>query len=141
MGGESDVMVRFGNCCTPLPGDEVVGFVTRGRGVTVHRKDCEHVFRIDPERRIDVDWDEASPVPRSVRIRVHTKDERGILAAVTNTISSAGIDIGDTLVKTGEDKQAVQTFALWVTDRQALDDVIREIRRIRGVSSVERTAE
>ena len=137
--GQNDVMVRFGRCCAPLPGDDVVGFVTRGRGVTVHQKDCRLVFELDPERRIDVDWDADAGVSRQIRMRVTSRDEPGLLAKVTKTISAAGINIGSARVDTHTDRTATHNFDLWVTDVQTLNNVIKDIERIKGVLSVERT--
>jgi guanosine-3',5'-bis(diphosphate) 3'-pyrophosphohydrolase len=136
--GMGDVLVRFGQCCAPLPGDEVVGFVTRGRGVTVHAKDCRKVFEFDPNRRIDVEWDEQTEMPRKIKVRVHSLDQPGLLAQVTKSISQAGINIGAARVNTHEDKRATQTFDLWVNDLRSLNAVMKEIGRIRGVLSVER---
>ncbi len=140
VGGQSDVMVRFGGCCAPLPGDEVVGFVTRGRGVTVHLKDCPKVFELDPERRIDVDWrpGAGNEVTRKNRIRVRSQDQPGLLAKVTKTISAEGVNIGAAIVTTSPDRLSEQTFDVWVPDVAKLNAVMKEIRKIKGVLSVER---
>ena len=132
------MLVRFGGCCDPLPGDEVVGFVTRGRGVTVHSRGCARVFELDPERRIDVEWDEEPDVPRKVRIRVTTRDKPGVLAKITNAISAANINIAGVKVTTDDNEQATQNFELWVTNAKTLDGVTREIARVKGVLSVDR---
>ena len=134
--GLPDVLVRFGGCCDPLPGDDVIGFVTRGRGVTVHVRDCPRVFELDPERRIDVAWDEAAAA-RPIKVRVTSVDQPGILARVTKSISAAGINIGAATITT-EGSNAVQSFELWVTDLSSLNNVMREIQRVKGVRSVER---
>ena len=136
--GQGDVLVRFGQCCTPLPGDEVVGFVTRGRGVTVHQKDCRLVFQLDPERRIDVEWDTEEAPARRIRMRVTSRDAPGLLANVTKTISAAGINIGAAKITTHADRSATQDFELWVNDVRSLDAVMKQIGRIKGVVSVER---
>ena len=136
--GQPDVMVRFGGCCDPLPGDEVLGFVTRGRGVTVHARSCRRVFEVDPERRIDVDWDPELSVARKVRIRVTSTDRHGILSKVTNSISAAGINISGLKVDVENQEKAVQNYELWVGNSQILNAVIKEISRIKGVISVDR---
>jgi guanosine-3',5'-bis(diphosphate) 3'-pyrophosphohydrolase len=136
--GQSDVLVRFGQCCGPLPGDEVTGFVTRGRGVTVHLKDCPKVFELDPARRIDVEWDAETAAPRRIRMRVHSTDQHGILAKITKTIAAAGINIGAAKVTTTRDGKAVQTFDLWVANVATLNAVMKQIERVKGVLSVER---
>ncbi len=136
--GQGDVMVRFGRCCVPLPGDEIVGFVTRGRGITVHARDCRVAFSMDAERQVEVEWDTGSDVSRKVRIRVNSRDEPGLLAKITKTISSAGVNIGAARIATHADRTATQSFDLWVTDVKTLNAVMKEIGRIKGVHSVER---
>ena len=133
-------MVRFAGCCEPLRGDEIIGFVTRGRGVTVHTRGCVKVFALDPDRRIEVDWDDGADVRRAVAIRVLSRDEPGILAKITNTISAAGINIGSAKVTTDEEtgQPAEELFELWIDDVQTLQAVMREIRKVKGVRSVER---
>ncbi|CAM9444001.1 unnamed protein product [Discosporangium mesarthrocarpum] len=144
--GTADVMVRFAGCCEPLPGDEIIGFVTRGRGVTVHTRGCVKVFALDPDRRIEVDWDEDSDARRAIAIRVLCRDEPGLLAKITNTISAASINIGSARVSTADTEGsgvstgegAELTFELWVQDVDTLSKLMREIRRVKGVRSVER---
>jgi GTP pyrophosphokinase len=136
--GLADVLVRFGGCCDPLPGDEIVGFVTRGRGVTVHGRSCARVYESDPERRIDVEWDDETSVPRKVRIRVTSRDKTGILAKVTNAISASGINITGVKVTTEEAGKAVQNFELLVDNAKMLNSVMKEISRVKGVLSVDR---
>ena len=136
--GFSDVLVRFARCCSPIPGDEVIGFVTRGRGVTVHAKGCEKVFGLDPERRIDVDWDSDAEVPHRIKLRVTSSNRPGILATVTKSISAAGVNIDGARVSTGSDDKAVSTFELWVKDAGTLEAVMKEIKRVKGVVTVAR---
>lgn len=136
--GQGDVLVRFANCCAPLPGDEVVGFVTRGRGITVHQKDCRVVFHLDKQRRVDVEWDAEAQVARRIRMKVTSRDEPGLLAKVTKTISAAGINIGAARVSTHPDRTATHSFDLWVADVRTLASVMKEIERIKGILSVER---
>jgi len=138
VGGQSDVLVRFARCCAPLPGDHVVGFVTRGRGVTVHLADCPKAFELDPSRRIDVEWQPEAEAPRSIKMRVRSADRPGLLATVTKTIAARGINIGGARITTTPDKLAEQTFDVWVSDVDTLNGVMKEISRIKGVLSVER---
>ncbi len=136
--GQSDVLVRFGRCCAPLPGDDVVGFVTRGRGVTVHVKDCAKIYELDPARRIEVDWDSDTAIAHCIKMRVRSVDQPGLLAKVTKTISAAGVNIGAARVSTTSDQKSLQTFDLWVTDVETLNTVMRQIGKIKGVISVDR---
>ena len=96
------------------------------------------MFGLDPERRIDVDWDEAADVPHKIKLRVSSVNRPGILATVTKSISAAGVNIDGARVSTGTDDRAISTFDLWVRDLQTLDSVMKEIGRVKGVVSVER---
>ena len=136
--GMDRVLVRFAQCCSPVPGDAVEGFITRGRGVTVHARDCRKIFHLDPERRVAVTWDGVPGELRSVRLRVVSEDRPGLLAEVSNRISTEGINIGGGRIITSGDNRAIQTFDLAVKDRKHLDAVIKQISKIRGVLTVER---
>ncbi len=137
--GLPDVLVRFGGCCEPLPGDDVIGFVTRGRGVTVHARDCPRVFELEPDRRIDVDWADDEPrEERAIKVRVTSIDQPGILAKVTRSISAAGVNIRAATITTGEGDIAIQSFELGVADVESLNNVMKEIQRVKGVRQVER---
>jgi len=136
--GHSDVLVRMGQCCSPIPGDEITGFVTVGRGVTVHTRDCRAIFALDPSRRIDVEWDMEAGVPRQVAVKVMTRDEPGVLAKLTKVISAAQVNIGGAQVTTHEDRTASHSFNLWVTDANALNELMKELAKVKGVHSVER---
>jgi GTP pyrophosphokinase len=96
------------------------------------------VFEVDPERWIDVQWDEESGEPRKIKVRVKSKDKQGILAKITNTISSAGVNIGAATITTEEGNLAVQSFELWVQDVSELNAVMKSIAKLKGVTSVER---
>ena len=136
--GHSDVLVRMGNCCSPIPGDEITGFVTIGRGVTVHTRDCRAIFALDPSRKIDVEWDLEAGVPRRVGVKVKTRDEPGVLAKLTKVISAAKVNIGGAQVTTHEDRTATHAFDLWVTDAGALNTLMKELAKVKGVHTVER---
>jgi GTP pyrophosphokinase len=136
--GHEDVVVRFAKCCSPLPGDPVQGFITRGRGVTVHQRDCSKIFHLDPERRVPVEWSAAPGDLRTVKLRVVTEDRPGLLAAISNKISGEGINIDSAHVSTSLHNRAVQEFDVRVKDRKHLENVTKQISRIRGVLSVER---
>ncbi|MBW2242685.1 MAG: bifunctional (p)ppGpp synthetase/guanosine-3',5'-bis(diphosphate) 3'-pyrophosphohydrolase [Deltaproteobacteria bacterium] len=136
--GHGDVLVRFGQCCSPLPGDEIIGFVTRGRGVTIHSRECRVAFELDKERCIDVEWEEASDIKRRIRIKVTSRDAPGLLAKVTKTISAAGINIGSARIDTHDDTTATQTFDLWVGDVATLREMMKDIQKVKGVLVVER---
>ncbi|MEZ4218895.1 MAG: bifunctional (p)ppGpp synthetase/guanosine-3',5'-bis(diphosphate) 3'-pyrophosphohydrolase [Myxococcota bacterium] len=136
--GHPDVLVRFGGCCEPLRGDEVTGFVTRGRGVTVHTKDCPRIFELDPERRIEVDWDDGGDEMRKARVRILSRDRPGILAEISRSISAAGINIGSAKITTESGGPAVLEFELWVKGVGQLRDVLKQVEKVKGVQSAER---
>jgi GTP pyrophosphokinase len=136
--GVEDMLVRFGRCCSPLPGERVVGFVTRGRGVTVHSADCPRVLESDPARRVDVVWDGDGGTVRPVKVEVVSVDQPGMLAAVSKVISSSGINIARADVRTSADQQAVSTFDLMVKHADDLNRVMRNIGKLRGVLRVSR---
>jgi GTP pyrophosphokinase len=135
--GIDDVLVRFGRCCNPVPGDPIVGFITRGRGVTVHTIGCEKALTQDPARRVDVTWDVKGDFKRLVSVKVVTRDRPGILAKVSQTFSEAGINIASANVRAHGDR-AVLSFEVSVQDLKQLTSVMRSIQRIDGVHSVER---
>ncbi len=140
--GIDDVLVRYGRCCNPVPGDGIVGYITRGRGVTVHTAGCEKVLGIDPERRVDVSWDVKGDLKRPVSLRVVTTDRPGILAKISQTFSEAGVNISQASCRTmmpGE--RAVNDFEVTIGDLTQLKAVMRSIERLDGVTSVERVSE
>ncbi|MBW1645489.1 MAG: bifunctional (p)ppGpp synthetase/guanosine-3',5'-bis(diphosphate) 3'-pyrophosphohydrolase [Deltaproteobacteria bacterium] len=133
-----DVMVRFAKCCNPLPGDPVIGFITRGRGVTIHRPDCKHVLKSDPERQIEVTWNLDRQVSHNIKIRVLCEDRKGILAEISAAISCEEANISSVRVSTNIDRNAVCFFTIGVTDLTQLRRVINSVERIKGVIEVQR---
>jgi guanosine-3',5'-bis(diphosphate) 3'-pyrophosphohydrolase len=136
--GVEDVLVRFGKCCSPLPGERITGFITRGRGVTVHALDCPKVLESDPQRRIDVQWENGKSAPRPVRVEVTCADRPGLLAAMSKAISSAGINITRAQVHALGDRKAQNVFELMVGSADELNRVMRSLGRVRGVIKVAR---
>ena len=136
--GIDDVLVRYGKCCNPVPGDTIVGFITRGRGVTVHTAACDKVLGNDPDRRVDVAWDVRGDFKRPVSLRVISTDRPGILAKISQTFSEAGLNISQASCRTTPGERAVNEFEVTVGDLKQLTSVIRSIERIDGVQSVER---
>ena len=135
--GIEDVLVRFGKCCNPLPGDPIVGFITRGRGVTVHTARCEKALAMDPLRRVDVSWDVKGDFKRLVAVKVIADDKPGMLAKVSQTFSEAGINITQANVRSTADK-AILSFEVSVQDLKQLNSVMRNLDRVEGVHTVER---
>jgi GTP pyrophosphokinase len=136
--GVEDMLVRFGKCCSPLTGERITGFITRGRGVTVHTLDCPKVLESDPQRRVDVQWEDGKGTPRPVKVEVTCVDRPGLLAAMSKAISSAGINISRAQVHALADRKAQNTFELMVASAEELNRVMRNLGRVRGVMKVER---
>jgi guanosine-3',5'-bis(diphosphate) 3'-pyrophosphohydrolase len=136
--GIDDVLVRFGKCCNPLPGDPITGFITRGRGVTVHRRACREAMELDPDRRIDVSWANDARVERPVQVRVVTADRPGILSTVTGAFVDSGLNISEATCRSLMDGRSVNTFQFTVGDASTLRTLMRNIAKINGVYDVER---
>ncbi len=136
--GIDDVLVRFGKCCNPLPGDPIVGFVTRGRGITVHIGNCSRAIDVDPARRVDVAWDDKATLTRPVSLRVLTADRPGILATITQTFSENGVNISQANCRVTSADRAINTFEVLVKDAEQLRKVVNQIRGLGGVFGVER---
>ncbi len=138
LNGIDDVLVRYTKCCNPLPGDEIVGFITRGRGVTVHRRNCPKAFDADPERRVEIQWDARAKINRPVSVRVMTANRPGILATVGQTFHEQGINISEANCRAGDDGRASNTFTFLCSDLAQLKSVMRQLQKIQGVVAVER---
>jgi GTP pyrophosphokinase len=135
-----DVLIRFGRCCNPLPGDSIIGFITRGRGVTVHTATCTKALDNDPERRVDVRWNisDKKAVKRHVKIRVLSQDEPGLLALMSQTITGCGVNIASANIRTTKDKKAIAHFDVEVSDIGQLQKVTSALEGKKGVITVER---
>jgi len=139
--GVDDILVRFSKCCSPVPGDEIIGFITRGRGVSVHTSDCPNAVSLmaDPERQIAVSWDGKQKEPHQVRIRVEIgKDRPGVLAEITTAISSTNANITQADIRVTEEGMGVNNFVLEVSDLRQLQATMRAIQKVDGVVGVER---
>jgi len=136
--GTEDVLFHLSRCCKPLPGDEVVGYITRGRGITVHRADCPNVKTLDPERLIEVQWETSNGAIYPARLWVITADRKGMLATISGAISACEANILEAEVRTTPDKKALFNFLVEVSDRGHLDHIMQSVRQIEGVIRVER---
>jgi len=138
IGGLDDVLVRFGKCCNPVPGDEIVGFITRGKGVTVHTSDCQFVMESDPERSVDVAWNKVKTAVLPVKIRVLCHDVKGILATITLAITNCEANIASAQIQSTIDRRGENIFEVNVTDLTHLQKVMNALMKIKGVIKVER---
>lgn len=138
-GIDDDVLVRFGKCCSPLPGDDIIGYISRGRGITVHRIDCERVLDMDPNRGIDVTWsDEAEAATHEIKIKVICNDESGILNSMSKIITDSGINIRSVNIKVNNDKKALGLFDLEVKTKNQINSCIQQLESLKGIILVER---
>jgi GTP pyrophosphokinase len=139
--GIDDILVRFSKCCSPVPGDEIIGFITRGRGVSVHTVDCPNAVSLmaDPERQIAVHWDGQRKSAHQVKIRVQIgKDRPGILAEISTAISGTNANIAHAEIRVTEERTGVNTFVLEVNDLDQLQAAMQAIEKVDGVVGVER---
>ena len=136
--GDSSAMVKFAKCCSPLPGDSIVGFITLGQGVAVHVNKCPHVLDIDEERKVDVSWDKNLGEPKSVRINILCRNEKGLLADMSNVIKFADANVSAATIKTTNNNRAACVFDIDVESANHLKNVIGSLRKIKNVIKVER---
>jgi len=137
--GVDGVMVRYAQCCQPVPGDEVVGYVTRGRGVSIHRADCPNLLPLahEPERRLEIDWQEKFGERFIVRLALEGTDRRGLYADVASAVSSTGTDIRQMDLK-AVDGRAVGAILVEVENLQHLQQIVKAVRRVKGISEIAR---
>ena len=140
--GDADVWVRLSKCCTPVPGDDIVGFVTRGHGVSVHRGDCTNVqqLREQPDRLVEVSWSPSDDSVFLVAIQVEALDRPRLLSDVTRTLSDQHVNILSASVTTSRDRVAVSKFTFEMGDPKHLGHVLKAVRSIQGVFDVYRVS-
>ncbi|NTU70802.1 MAG: bifunctional (p)ppGpp synthetase/guanosine-3',5'-bis(diphosphate) 3'-pyrophosphohydrolase [Coriobacteriia bacterium] len=138
--GIDDVLVRLARCCTPVPGDKIIGFVTRGRGVSVHRADCPNAADLlaSPERLIDVDWDLGSESTYQVEIFIEALDRLRLLQDVTSALAESGVNILASSTTTHRDGLVDMRFLFETGDLSRLDGVLREVKAVNGVFDARR---
>lgn len=136
--GLDNVFVRFARCCEPLPGDRIVGFITRGRGVTIHFRDCPQVMECDPSRLIDVAWEGEIKTERKIKVALQCRDRIGLLVDLSRAITSQGANIVSAQCRTSATGKAVNVFEISINDARQLDAVKRALEMVPGVTRVER---
>jgi GTP pyrophosphokinase len=139
--GTDDVMVFRARCCNPIRGERIVGYITRGKGVSVHSAACRNVTNLlfDPERRIDVEWDTGEDLaPYVVRLTMQVEDRKGMLAEISSRVSNINTNITNMEARTGDDRQARIEMTVEINDVKHLDKVIKSIKAVNGVIGVER---
>jgi GTP pyrophosphokinase len=141
--GAPDILVKLAKCCTPVPGDPIAGFVTRGQGVSVHQASCHNVANMlaEPERMIDVEWSPSANSVFLVQIQIEALDRSGLLSDVTRVLTEHHVNILSATVSTTQERLALSKFVFEMSDVMHLDRVLNAVRRIDAVYDVYRVSE
>jgi len=138
--GARDLLMQLSRCCNPVPGDRILGYITRGRGLTIHSVDCPNLEALDydRERLVEVEWDTATPGLHPVKVSVMAVDKTGVLANVSSAIAECQANISRAEIATREDRKAVLDFVVEVNDTKHINHVLKAIERVDGVISARR---
>jgi GTP pyrophosphokinase len=138
--GEPNMVIRFAHCCSPLPGDRIIGYITRGRGVSVHRKDCPNIkeLLIDPERVIKVEWAADVKSSYTANIQLTASERSGILMDISQLLVNMNISLIAVNAKTDKNNQVTVQLSFEVKDTAQMDTVIKNLRKIKSVNEVYR---
>jgi GTP pyrophosphokinase len=136
--GIDDVMVKYAKCCDPIPGDEIIGYISRGRGVVVHTAACPHVRDMDPERLVDVHWDVRQKRDYLVQMRVICNDKKGVLADLSAAIAMLDVNISYAETNTDQSGKATCDFTVNVSDLHQFNRIVDAVKKVRGVVSIQR---
>jgi GTP pyrophosphokinase len=138
IGDVDDALVRFAKCCNPLQGDPITGWITRGRGVTVHRRGCERALELETERRVECHWAKSSKVELPVMLRIVTADRPGILASLSRQFNEDGVNITEATCRASVNGRSLNTFQFNINDVAKLRSLMRHLSKVEGVYEVER---
>lgn len=136
--GVDDILIKFGKCCQPVPGDNITGYITRGFGVTVHRANCVNALKMSPERRIDVEWNMEAAETFPADFQVISYDRVGLLADIVGCITKNEANILSANTKTGNDKHVESSFSIGVRSTEHLRRILASIRKVKNVQDVKR---
>ena len=138
--GARDLLMQLSRCCNPVPGDRILGYITRGRGLTIHTVDCPNLEALDYDknRLVEVEWDRSTPSTHSVKVSVIAMDKTGVLAHVSTAISECQANISRAEITTREDRKAMLDFIVEVLDTAHLARVLKAIEKVDGVITVRR---
>lgn len=140
--GISNVLVRFSKCCNPVPGDEIIGYVTKGRGVSIHRKDCLNIIeqlRQNDERMIEVSWSKERYVDYQAEVQIEANDRYGLLSEISNIITVSKTTVKAINARTAKDNRAFISLTLQINDTEQLEKVMKDFKKVAGVIDVYRT--
>ena len=145
--GIHDLAVRFSRCCSPVPGDEIVGFVTRGRGVSIHRTDCINIINLpedEKERLIDAEWqqpeNDTSSETYTTEIQIYANNRIGMFVDISKVFTERQIDISSMNVRTSKQGKATIIMTFDIHGKEELNHLTDKLRQIEGVLDIERTA-
>ena len=136
--GVDDILIRFGKCCQPVPGDSITGYITRGYGVTVHRAGCVNALKMNPERQIEVEWSIEKSDTYPVKIYIRSHDRVGLLADVVSNISKNEANILNAKTETQENKIVNSVFTIDVEDTEHLNRIMSSLKKVKQVLAVKR---
>lgn len=136
--GADDILIRFGKCCQPVPGDPIIGYITRGYGVTIHRTSCVNALKSNPDRQIDVEWNQEIIETYPVKILIRSYDRVGLLADVVGNISKNNANIISAKTETRENKMVESFFTIDVEDTEHLNKILAAIKKVKHVYSAQR---
>jgi GTP pyrophosphokinase len=131
--GVDDMLVKISQCCLPVPGDPIMGFITTGRGISIHKVNCPNLLATDPQRRIEVSWSAGIKTVHRAQIYLLTQNKKGMLAAVSNTISMNDANIVELEAKTTADNLSTSNIILEVEDLEHLSRLLQQLRLVEGV--------
>ena len=137
--GESNLMVRFARCCNPVPGDEIMGYITKGRGVSVHRTDCSNLQSLimhDPNKVLEVSWGTAKGASYIAEVRVKSEDRQGILSDITKVITDSNLYLNSLTANSTKDNEALISIKIKIDTRDQLKELMKKIRKLPGVVDV-----
>ncbi|MEN8781605.1 MAG: bifunctional (p)ppGpp synthetase/guanosine-3',5'-bis(diphosphate) 3'-pyrophosphohydrolase [Desulfobacterales bacterium] len=138
--GVDDILIRFGKCCQPVPGDSITGYITRGYGVTVHRAGCVNALKMTPERQIEVEWNIEKSDTYPVKIFIRSHDRVGLLADVVSNISKNDANILNAKTETQENKIVNSVFTIDVEDTEHLNRIMSSLKKVKQVLEVKRVS-
>jgi len=136
--GMDDILIRFGQCCQPVPGDPITGYITHGSGVTVHRKGCVNAMKMNPEREIKVEWKQDAIGSFPVKLKCRAKDRQGLLAEITSVISQANANIIDVQLESLPNKTVTGYFTITVANLSHLDNVMAKLKKVDTLQEIRR---
>jgi GTP pyrophosphokinase len=136
--GQDDILIRFGQCCQPIPGDAIIGYITQGAGITVHRQGCVNALNMNPERQIQVSWKEGTAGTFQVKLNVRAYDKTGLLAELSTMLKQMDTNVVDVRLESEKNKMVNGFFTIAVKDIDHLDEVIAKLKKIDSVKEISR---